>query len=136
MPELDSMDYVFIDSDETVRAWLVSNRVPDDRLDVMVYCYRDWGSERQDTPVLTRVNYLNQNDIRNWARDLPQRIGQMHSLELFNDRAADRDASDMDDVREDDTSQLSALISGLSDSAHGREILFSILPRPSVGHAK
>jgi len=38
MRELDSIDYVFIDSDETVRAWLLSNPVLDDPLDLMVYC--------------------------------------------------------------------------------------------------
>jgi len=37
MRELDSMDYVFIDSDETVRAWLFSNPVLDDAVDLMVY---------------------------------------------------------------------------------------------------
>jgi len=64
IPELDSMDYVFIDCDETVRAWLLSNPVLDDALDLMVYCYRDRGSELQDTPALRRVDYLNQNDVR------------------------------------------------------------------------
>ena len=36
MRELDSIDYVFIASDETVRAWLVSNPVLDDPLDLLV----------------------------------------------------------------------------------------------------
>jgi len=45
MRELDSMDYVFIDSDETVRAWVLSNPMLDDLLDLMVYCYRDQVSE-------------------------------------------------------------------------------------------
>jgi len=89
MRELDSMDYVFINSDETVRAWLLSNLMLDDPLDLMVYCYRDRGSERQDTPVLKRVDYLNQNDVGNWAHHRAQRIGQMHSRELFDDRPAD-----------------------------------------------
>jgi len=39
-------------------------------------------------------------------------------------------------VREADTSQLSQSSSGLSDSAHGSEILFTILARPPVEHAK
>ena len=60
----------------------------------------------------------------------------MHSRELFDDRPADREGSDTDDRREDDTSYLSESSSGLSDSAHGSEILFTILPRPLVGHAK
>jgi len=136
MRELDSMDYVFIDSDETVRAWLLSNPVLDDLLDLMVYCYRDRGSERQETRALRRVDYLNQNDIRNWAHAPARPIGQMHLRELFDDRPADRESSDTDDAREDDTSHLSESSSGLSDSAHGSEILFTILPRPLVGHAK
>jgi len=136
MRELDSMDYVFIDSDKTVRAFLLSNPVLDDPLDLMVYCYRDRGSERQDTRALRRVDYLNDNDVRNWAHDPAQRIGQMHSPELFDNRPADREGSDADDGHEDDTSHLSKSSSGLSDSAHGSEILFPILPRPRVGHAK
>jgi len=79
MRELDSMDYVFIDSDKTVRASLLSNSVLNDPLDLMMYCYRDRGSERQDTPVLRRVDCLNQNDTRNWARDPAQRVGHIHS---------------------------------------------------------
>jgi len=63
MRELDFMDYVFIDSDETVRSWLLSNPVHDDPLDLMVYCYHDRGSEQQDTSALRRVDYLNQNDV-------------------------------------------------------------------------
>jgi len=60
----------------------------------------------------------------------------MHSRELFDDRPADQEGSDTDNAREDDTSHLSEASSGLSDSAHGSEILFTILPRPPVGHAK
>jgi len=136
MRELNSLDYVFIDSDETVRAWLLSNPVRDNPLDLMVYCYRDGGSELQDTPALRRVDYLNQNDVRNWAHDPAQHIGQMHSRELFDDRPADREGSDTDDACEDDTSHLSESSSGLSDSAHRSEILFTILSRPPVGHSK
>ena len=60
----------------------------------------------------------------------------MDSQELFDARPADREGSDTDDAREDDTSHLSESSSGLSDSAHGSEILFTILPRPPVGHTK
>jgi len=130
------MDYVFIDNDETVRAWLLSNPVHDDPLYLMVYCYRDRGSDRQDTPALRRVDYLNENAGRNWAHDQAQRIGEMHSPELFDDTPADLEGSDTDDARENDNSHLSESSSGLSDSAHGSELLFTILPRPPVGHAK
>jgi len=36
MRELDCMDYVFRNSNETVRAWLLSNPVLDDPLDLIV----------------------------------------------------------------------------------------------------
>ena len=45
------IDYVFIDSDEMVRAWLLSNRVLNDPLDLMIYCYRDEGDTTGDTIV-------------------------------------------------------------------------------------
>ena len=101
----------------------------------MVYSYHDRGSERQDTLGLRRVDYLNQNEVRNSACDLAQFIGQIHSPELFN-RPADREGRDTDNAREDNTSHLSESSSSLSDSAHGCEILFTILPHSPVGHAK
>ena len=81
MRELDSLGHVFIDCDKRVRACPLSNPVLDDPLDLIVYCYGDRGSERQDTPAPRRVDYLNQNDIRNWGHDPAQRIGQIHSRE-------------------------------------------------------
>jgi len=136
MRELDSMDYVFIDSDETIRACLLLNPVLDNPLDPMVYCYRDQGSQWQDTPGLRRVDYLNPNDLRNRASDPAPCIGQMNSRELFDDRPADRKQPDTEDAGEHDTSHLSASSLALSDSAYGSEILFTILPLPPVGHAK
>ena len=38
------VDYVFIDSDEGVRAWLLSNPVLEDPLDLLVYCHRVLGN--------------------------------------------------------------------------------------------
>jgi len=110
--------------------------VLDDSLDHKGYCYCDRGSEREDSPALRRVDYLNQDDVRNWADDSAQRIGQMRSRELFHDTPADREGNDTDDACEDDTSHLSESSWGLTYSAHGSEILFTILPRPPVAHAK
>jgi len=58
------MDYVFIDSNETVRALLLSNPVLDNPLDLMVYCYCHQGSDRHDTPALRRVDYRDPNDSK------------------------------------------------------------------------
>ena len=63
------VDYVFIDSDEGVRAWLLSNPVLEDPLDLLVYCYRVPGNNRPVTPPLRRHHYLAQNAVANWARD-------------------------------------------------------------------
>ena len=43
--QLSYIDYVFIENDEDVRAWLLSNPVLDDPLDLLVYCHspRDSG---------------------------------------------------------------------------------------------
>jgi len=37
------IDYVFIDRNDTVRAWLLSNLVLNDTLDLMIYWYREVG---------------------------------------------------------------------------------------------
>jgi len=67
MRELDSMDYVFINSDKTIRASLFSNPHREDMLDLKVYGYHYRGSDRQDTPACSRVNHPNENDVRNRA---------------------------------------------------------------------
>jgi len=48
--QLACIDYVFIESDQEVRAWLLSNPVLQDRLDLMVYCHRPAMWERAATP--------------------------------------------------------------------------------------
>ena len=64
------VDYVFIDSDEGVRAWLLSNSVLEDPLDLLVYCHRAPGNNKPVTPPLRRHNYLAENAVANWARDV------------------------------------------------------------------
>jgi len=49
----------------------------------------------------------------------------MHSQEILDDTQADRKGSDADDTREHYTSHLSEPSLGLSDTAHGSEILFT-----------
>jgi len=65
--QLSYIDYIFIENDEDVRAWLLSNPVLDDPLDLFVYCHRreTWGT--LPTPPLRGHNYLHQNAITNWA---------------------------------------------------------------------
>jgi len=65
--QLSDIDYVFIENDEDVRAWLVSNPVLDDLLDLLVYCHRPETRGRLPTPPLRGHNYLGENAIPNWA---------------------------------------------------------------------
>jgi len=66
--QLSNIDYVFIRSDQDIRACLLSNPVLEDPLDLMVYCNRPASRERVATPPLMGHNYLPENAIANWAR--------------------------------------------------------------------
>jgi len=72
------IDHVFIDSDETVRAWLLSNPVLDDPLDLMIYCYRDEGDTRPATPSLRAHQYLYEDVVADWADSEAGNMGNMH----------------------------------------------------------
>jgi len=72
------IDYVFIDTDETVRAWLLSNPVLDDPLDLMIYCYRDEGDTRLATPSLWAHQYLHVDAVADWADCPAGHMGKMH----------------------------------------------------------
>jgi len=65
--QLSYIDYVFIKNDEDVRAWLLSNPVLDDPLDLLVYCDRPETRGRLPTPPLRGHNYLRENAMANWA---------------------------------------------------------------------
>jgi len=65
--QLSYIDYVFIENDEDIRAWLLSNPVLDDPLDLLVYCHRPETRVRLPTPPLRGHNYLRENAIANWA---------------------------------------------------------------------
>ena len=52
-----------------MRAWLLSNPVLEDPLDLLVYCHRVPGNNRPVTPPLQRHNYLAESAVANWARD-------------------------------------------------------------------
>ena len=64
---LSYIDYVFIENDEDVRAWLLSNPVLDDPLDLLVYCHRRDTRGRLPTPPMRGHNYLRENAIANWV---------------------------------------------------------------------
>ena len=72
------IDYVFIGSDEKVRAWLLSNPVLDDPLDLMINCYRDEGDTRPATPSLRAHQYLHEDAVADWAHSAAGHMGNMH----------------------------------------------------------
>jgi len=65
---LSYINYVFIKNDEDVRAWLLSDPVLDDPLDLLVYCHRRYTADRVLTQPLRSHNYLPENVIANGAR--------------------------------------------------------------------
>ena len=72
---LSYINYPFIENDEDIRAWLLSNPVLEDPLDLLVYCHRRNTADRVPTPPLRRHNYLPENAIANWARQARARTG-------------------------------------------------------------
>ena len=60
------INYVFIDNDEAVRAWLLSNPVLDDPLDLLIYCYRVHRESREPMLELRGHNYLVKGPPANW----------------------------------------------------------------------
>jgi len=72
---LSYINYIFIENDEDVRAWLLSNPVLQDPLDLLVYCHCRYTADRVPTPLLRRHNYLSQTAIADWARQAEARTG-------------------------------------------------------------
>jgi len=64
---LSYINYVFIENDEDLKAWLLSNSVLEDPLDMLVYCYRRYTADTVPTLPLRRHNYLPENAIADWA---------------------------------------------------------------------
>jgi len=65
--QLSYIDYVFIENNEDIRASLLSNLVPHDPLDLLVYCHRPETRGRLPTPPFRGPNSLRENAIANWA---------------------------------------------------------------------
>jgi len=63
-------NYIFIQSDEDVRTWLLLNQPNENPLDVLVYCHRPSTPARPATPPEPRHRYLAPNAVSNWANAL------------------------------------------------------------------
>ena len=60
-------NYIFIQSDEDVRTWLLLNQPNQDLLDVLVYCHPPATQTRPPTPPEPRQKYQAPDAVSNWA---------------------------------------------------------------------
>jgi len=62
-------NYIFIQSEEDIRTWLLSNQPNEDPLDVLIYCHRQSTPARPSTPPERGHRYLAPNAVSNWAKN-------------------------------------------------------------------
>jgi len=66
---LSWINYFFLDDDEAVRAWLLSNALLEDLHDLLISCHRPNNVSRELTPALRGHNYLVPGAVTNWANE-------------------------------------------------------------------
>jgi len=76
---LSQLDFIFIEGSESMRAWLLSNPLDQDPLDLLVYCYRDEGDARAETPALRGRPYVGEDAVSDMASQADPTAGQMHT---------------------------------------------------------
>ena len=120
---LSWINYVFIDNDEAVRAWLLSNPVLDDPLDLLIYCHRVHRESREPTPELRGHNYLVKGPPANWeaiARAQLRGGSQQPEARHPEARADPGPANEAGEPQEgDDSDALLAALSGVSSDVSG-----------------
>ena len=120
---LSWINYVFIDNDEGPRAWLLSNPVLDDPLDLLIYCHRVQRESRKPTPALRGHNYLMPGPAINWeaiARAQLRRGLQQPEAWQPEARADPGPANEAGEPQEgDDSGRLLAALSGASSDVSG-----------------
>jgi len=60
-------NYIFIQYDEDVRTWLLSNQANEDPLDVLVNCHHPATQRRPPTPPEPRHRYQAPDAVSNWS---------------------------------------------------------------------
>jgi len=129
--QLSYIDYMFIENDEGVRAWLLSNPVLEDPLDLLVYCHRPATRERPATPPLRGHDYLHENAVANWA----QHAAGRHGLQApRGDAGADPGPANALGKKANDSPLFhpgsSSSSSVVSDAGEGREASIGTSPSP------
>jgi len=132
------IDYVFIDSDETVRAWLLSNPVLNDPLDLMIYYYLDEGDTRPPTPSLSAHQYQHEDAVADWADSAGGHPGNMYYRAPYVPPGFDYgNANRSGDQQDGDTSSVSLPGSSGSSSdvvdTRGKGQDSTGMPPPPVG---
>jgi len=110
------LDYIFIESQETVRGWHLSNRVLDKQLDLMIYYYGDERDTQPATPSLRAHQYLNDDAVADWADSKAGRMGNMHYRAPYVPPRCDYGNANRSGNHEDGDA-LSASLSGSSGSS-------------------
>jgi len=131
---LSSWDYIFIENHESGGTLLYSHQVLDKLFEMMVYCYGDQCDRSQNTPPLTRVNYLAADNMRHWAHYPSARIGHMHIRSARNVAYSERcEGSEGGAANDRDTSHISETSSHSRDSGDLSQSLLNLfLPRNSA----
>ncbi|PWW72879.1 hypothetical protein C7212DRAFT_347352 [Tuber magnatum] len=75
---LSPVNMVWIDNDESTCPWMLCNRVQDDPLDLMVYCYPYADDERPVTPECYWQAYLGEDKVKRRESEDLQTTGQLH----------------------------------------------------------
>jgi len=129
--QLSYIDYMFIENNEGVRAWLLSNPVLQDPLDLLLYCHRPATRERPATPSLRGHDYLHENAVANWAQYAAGRHGHQAPR---GDAGADPGPANALGKKANDLSLLhagsSSSSSVVSDAGEGREASIGTSPSP------
>ena len=63
------LNYVFIEEDEAVRAWRLSNPLHEDPLDLLIYCHLPNNVSREPTPGLRGHPYLPPGSVDRWSNE-------------------------------------------------------------------
>jgi len=137
--QLSYIDYVFIENHEDVRAWLLSNAVLDDPLDLLVYCHRPETRGRLPTPPLRGHSYLCANAIPNWASTAGpgNRIQAARSDARTDPRPSN--AGGEQEQRDDSPlflPGLSSSLSDVSDAEEGYQASIGASPSPVADRSK
>ena len=124
-PPLSWLNNVLVEEDEAVSAWLLSNPVIEDLLDLLIYCHHPNKVSRELTRALQGYPYLPPGSVDTWSNEWHARE-MLRGVEFDPDRRppdARADPRPADQAGEqqggDESDALLAALSGRSSDASG-----------------